>query len=166
LIGRLLETGVDHNLLARSSLEPFLRRMSDGNDSDRAVDACVSGVAAKLALARGDMTAARAGLDRAILEEASLARPTRLPEWLLLLAEIDAPSYSVHVREALEAWRRDYNEHRPHSKLGWMTPADYASTISGEPGRGAALRNGSAPRPLANTQNEDPNQPQTLVMTG
>ena len=72
----------------------------------------------------------------------------------------------AHARAALEAWRRDYNEHRPHSKLGWMTPADYASTISGEPGRGAALRNGSAPRPLANTQNEDPNQPQTLVMAG
>ena len=72
----------------------------------------------------------------------------------------------AHARAALEAWRRDYNEHRPHSKLGWMTPADYASTISGEPGRGAALRNGSAPRPLANPQNEDPNQPQTLVMAG
>lgn len=72
----------------------------------------------------------------------------------------------AHARAALEAWRRDYNEHRPHSKLGWMTPADYACAISGEPGRGAALRNGSAPRPLANTQNEDPNQPQTLVMAG
>ena len=71
-----------------------------------------------------------------------------------------------HARAVLEDWRRDYNEQRPHSKLGWMTPADYASTISGEPGRGAALRNGSAPRPLANTQNEDPNQPQTLVMAG
>ena len=50
--------------------------------------------------------------------------------------------------------------------VGWLTPADYASAIAGEPGRGAALRNGSAPRPLANTQNEDPNQPQTLVMDG
>ena len=72
----------------------------------------------------------------------------------------------AHARAALEAWRRDYNEHRPHSKLGWMTPADYTRAISGEPGRGAALRNGSAPRPLANTQNDDPNQPQTLVMAG
>jgi len=72
----------------------------------------------------------------------------------------------AHAREALEAWRRDYNEHRLHSKLGWMTPADYACAISGEPGRGAALRNGSATRPLANTQNDDPNQRQTLVMAG
>ncbi len=25
-------------------------------------------------------------------------------------------------REVLEAWRHDYNERRPHSKLGWLTP--------------------------------------------
>ena len=27
-----------------------------------------------------------------------------------------------HARAVLEAWRRDYNERRPHSKLGWLTP--------------------------------------------
>jgi putative transposase len=32
-----------------------------------------------------------------------------------------------HARKALEAWRNDYNLHRPHSKLGWLTPSDYAS---------------------------------------
>lgn len=25
-----------------------------------------------------------------------------------------------------EAWRRDYNEERSHSKLGWMTPQEFA----------------------------------------
>lgn len=25
------------------------------------------------------------------------------------------------ARAVLEAWRRDYNEKRPHSKVGWMT---------------------------------------------
>ena len=43
-----------------------------------------------------------------------------------------------HARAVLEAWRRDYNEERPHSKLGWMTPRDYASAIRGETGRHAA----------------------------
>lgn len=43
-----------------------------------------------------------------------------------------------HARAVLEAWRRDYNEARPHSKLGWLTPRDYASAISGESGRRAA----------------------------
>jgi putative transposase len=29
-----------------------------------------------------------------------------------------------HARAVLETWRRDYNERRPHSKLGWMTPRE------------------------------------------
>ncbi len=45
----------------------------------------------------------------------------------------------------LEAWRRDYNEEQPHSKLGWMTPGPYASALGGENGRDTALR--WAPRP-------------------
>ncbi|MBK8545090.1 MAG: IS3 family transposase [Caulobacteraceae bacterium] len=32
-----------------------------------------------------------------------------------------------HARVALAAWRDDYNHHRPHGKLGWMTPTDYAA---------------------------------------
>lgn len=33
----------------------------------------------------------------------------------------------VHARLALEAWREDYNHHRPHGKLSWLTPAAYAA---------------------------------------
>ncbi len=33
----------------------------------------------------------------------------------------------THAREALEDWREDYNHHRPHSALGWQTPAAYAA---------------------------------------
>src|SRR5438477_10976740 len=68
-----------------------------------------------------------------------------------------------HARAVLEAWRRDYNEARPHSKLGWMTPRDYARAIGGDAGRGATLRHGSAPRPLATNQTPGSNQPRTLL---
>jgi len=71
-----------------------------------------------------------------------------------------------HARAVLEAWRRDYNEQRPHSKLGWMNPGAYAGALSGENGRDAALRWGSAPRPLATHQAEGSNQPRTLVIPG
>jgi putative transposase len=71
-----------------------------------------------------------------------------------------------HARAVLEGWRRDYNEERPHSKLGWMTPRGYASALSGEVGRDAALRWGSAPRPLATQEAEGSNQPRTLVSIG
>ena len=31
------------------------------------------------------------------------------------------------AKELIEAWRRDYNEHRPHGALGHLTPSEYAS---------------------------------------
>ena len=35
-----------------------------------------------------------------------------------------------HARAALEAWCNDYNTDRPHSRLGWLTPAGYAATFT------------------------------------
>ena len=58
-----------------------------------------------------------------------------------------------HARVVLEAWRRDYNELRPHSKLGWLTPAAYASALTGQIGRPAALVDDCAGRPLATPTN-------------
>ncbi|MCA1408800.1 transposase [Ensifer sp. IC3342] len=42
-----------------------------------------------------------------------------------------------------------YNDHRPHSGLGWLTPAEFAQSTN--PRRDAVLRsrNGSAPQPAA-----------------
>ena len=71
-----------------------------------------------------------------------------------------------HVRAVLQPWQRNYNEERPHSKLGWMTPPACASALSGEAGRDAAFRWGSAPRPLATHQTEGSNQSRTLVIPG
>jgi putative transposase len=34
------------------------------------------------------------------------------------------------ARGKIEAWRRDYNESRPHTSLGWMTPVDYAAAAA------------------------------------
>ncbi len=34
------------------------------------------------------------------------------------------------ARNKLEAWRRDYNEFRPHSSLGNMTPNDFARSLT------------------------------------
>ena len=31
-----------------------------------------------------------------------------------------------YARQVIEHWRRDYNEHRPHSALGHQTPSEYA----------------------------------------
>ena len=50
-----------------------------------------------------------------------------------------------HARAVLEVWRRDYNEQQPHSKLGLMTPKDYASALSAETGDRAAQCSLKAP---------------------
>ena len=71
-----------------------------------------------------------------------------------------------HARAVLEAWRRDYNETRPHSKLGWLTPLAYASALSRESAGGAALRQDSAPSALATHQQQGSDQSRTLAMAG
>lgn len=40
------------------------------------------------------------------------------------------------ARKKIEAWRIEYNEERPHSSLGYRTPAVFARMIAGEEGCG------------------------------
>ena len=68
------------------------------------------------------------------------------------------------ARLTLEEWRRDYNTVRPHSRIGWLTPAAHAAQFSPQRGQGAALRDGSAPWPVAPTVH-DANR-QTLAAPG
>ena len=42
-------------------------------------------------------------------------------QWFLSLAG---------ARANIEAWRRDYNESRPHTSLGWLTPIEYAAAAA------------------------------------
>jgi transposase InsO family protein len=42
------------------------------------------------------------------------------------------PFYSVKAAKILaENWRLEYNHHRPHSSLNYMTPAAFAATCIG-----------------------------------
>ena len=68
-----------------------------------------------------------------------------------------------HARVALEAWRTDYNTARPHSRLGWMSPANYAAAR-----RSAALRStdGSASQTAAITAQEGISSRPTPVPLG
>lgn len=54
------------------------------------------------------------------------------------------------ARAIIEAWRIDYNENRPHSSLGYRTPAEFAALrAASATGVGAALVGGFAPTPVA-----------------
>ena len=51
------------------------------------------------------------------------------------------------ARVELATWRNDYNHHRPHSGLGWLTPSEFAKTATSAQAkaRDAALLNVYAP---------------------
>ena len=45
--------------------------------------------------------------------------------WFMSLAD---------VQDKIEAWRRHYNEVRPHSALDWLTPSEFARKTGLKPG--------------------------------
>lgn len=49
----------------------------------------------------------------------------------------------AYARSALLNWRSDYNNHRPHSSLGWLTPAEFATSINPRRDVGLCSRNAS-----------------------
>jgi putative transposase len=71
-----------------------------------------------------------------------------------------------HGRATLAAWRKDYNTERPHSRLGWQTPAEFAQTFTAQ--RGLTLRNAqsSAPAPVAQPAQTGKTQTRSLARAG
>ncbi|MBY5775521.1 transposase [Rhizobium leguminosarum] len=78
----------------------------------------------------------------------------------------DARERAAHTRDATDIKAREprscgcsvavlYNDNRPHSGLGWLTPAEFAQTLN--PRRDAVLRsrNGFAPQPAATAANTE-----------
>jgi putative transposase len=74
----------------------------------------------------------------------------------------------AHAREALDAWKQDYNTVRPHSGLGNLPPAVYARLSDPEKQRDGTLRSlgGFAPRPVAPPSQTGSNDERTLLIAG
>jgi putative transposase len=72
------------------------------------------------------------------------------------------------ARRILDTWRIDYNTVRPHSALGNVPPADYASVNASGVQRAGALELpwGSAPRPVAPPSPSGSNEARTLLIPG
>lgn len=74
----------------------------------------------------------------------------------------------AQARILLAAWRQDYNTARPHSRLGWLTPAEFARNAP--PGQamatGAAQLEGSAPMAIASPAHKGKYEPKTLPTNG
>lgn len=75
-----------------------------------------------------------------------------------------------HARTEIAAWITDYNTERPHSALGYRTPAAFAATLvpiaSAATGRSAAVCGASAAQPVAQCQTNSVSKQKTLPRTG
>ena len=67
----------------------------------------------------------------------------RTGAWRVLTGELREECLRVswfgnlfEARRKIAAWRREYNEERPHSSLGYQTPAEFARGAAGKIGRG------------------------------
>lgn len=70
-----------------------------------------------------------------------------------------------HAREKLAAWADDYNTSRPHSSIGYLTPAAYAASLTAT-GRPAARLESCAARPVAHTALRSVSNAGTQVAAG
>ena len=71
-----------------------------------------------------------------------------------------------HARAVIRGWVDDYNTARPHSAIGYMTPAAYAASL--KPQWASALRDseGSAPMPIAHAAQKGKSQPTIPAASG
>src|SRR5205814_1112700 len=121
------------------------------------------------------MVRRRGGRKRALGLRAPIALPSAVNErWSLDFVHdqmVDGRLFRSlpHARVVLEAWRQDYNAERPHSRLGWLTPHAYATSLqtsSSQRDRPLPLSGGSAACPVASTIETQFTQPRTLDPAG
>ena len=72
----------------------------------------------------------------------------------------------THARDLITAWVTDYNTARPHSALGYKTPAGFALHLTTAITRPAARDESSARWPIAQTAPKGVNDPRAPVVAG
>ena len=72
----------------------------------------------------------------------------------------------VHARAVIADWVADYNTQRPHSGLGYQTPADFALHLINATAHHAAPFESSARRAIAQPTLTSVNEERALVTAG
>ena len=72
----------------------------------------------------------------------------------------------AHAREKIAAWAHDYNTGRPHSSLGYATPAAFAAGLKKQGAAALRIAGGYATQPLASPAHLGNNDDRTLIATG
>ena len=71
-----------------------------------------------------------------------------------------------HAREKITAWADDYNTERPHSSLGYATPAAFAAELKKQGAASLRIAGGYATQPLASPAPTRNNDAEALIATG
>lgn len=71
-----------------------------------------------------------------------------------------------HAREKIAAWADDYNTGRPHSSLGYATPAAFAAELKKQGAASLRIAGGYATQPLASPASTRNNDAEALIATG
>jgi putative transposase len=69
----------------------------------------------------------------------------------------------AHAREKIAAWAHDYNTGRPHSSLGYATPAAFAADLKKQGAASLRIARGYA---LASPAHVGKNDAEALIATG
>ena len=72
----------------------------------------------------------------------------------------------AHAREKIAAWTHDYNTGRPHSSLGYATPAAFADDLKKQGAASLRIAGGYATQPLASPAPTRNNDAEALIATG
>ena len=72
----------------------------------------------------------------------------------------------AHAREEIAAWTHDYNTGRPHSSLGYATPAAFAADLKKQGAAALRIAGGYATQPLASPAHVGNNNAETLIAAG
>ncbi|WP_420874046.1 IS3 family transposase [Novosphingobium olei] len=72
----------------------------------------------------------------------------------------------AHAREKITAWADDYNTDRPHSSLGYATPAAFAADLKKQGAAALRIAGGYATQPLASPAQPRNNDAEALIATG
>ncbi len=72
----------------------------------------------------------------------------------------------AHAREKVAAWAHDYNTGRPHSSLGYATPAAFTADLKKQGAASLRIAGGYATQPLASPAPLGNNDAEALIATG
>jgi CHAT domain-containing protein len=103
LSGRLAETAIDAGQAGDPAVAEAIKGLRRAYPDDPGAQAYAAAVAGRIALAVGDLATARRNFERAILFESQRARPMRLADWYVLLADATPDHRGIYALEAYHA---------------------------------------------------------------